>query len=1017
MPRAVSLPIESGKKLKKPSLKGIKTSKLEEKLKSKITTPRSKHDFDTKSMGVKKRHKALIVATPAADVTSDSECDRGQGLISTGKRISRRKTLAVDNNRPITVLWPSDDYRSRLELSDREYQEFLLVLNCDDYLTEAGSHDDSIPLLFRNPSSISDSNSIVMTPGLIASTLSVQKDETKSKKSSKKSQSRNRSNSKTVETESDLNSSCVAAAAPSKYLEYDADSDDEDFLQSLSQQHQTHTSAVSAYSNKKIKAPAHLDGLESNVLSCGCFERMISILERELEVSKIFLKEKIRADLQNKVTKELLSDGYDLISQTSIFVREKNGSKIGQIALKKAYDTAVTDAAASRTASIHAAITNISCDVPLTLSDFGVSTDTSSGLSFPAPAVNQLLGIMSRGRGRGVSAGSQGSPRTADAASSSTTVFTSDHLRFLVTEDRALKLLCSVYLEWNPICLQAGEGSIDVDKQKSAKDKKSNKSTTQASTPLEDVVASGALSVSVGSVLSEVYEYWIRKRATRKESLLRCYHNFMMDKWHQQASMPPLPEDYQIDELKRGHYYLHLLRHDLERARVIIDRVRRREKLKKELVKLAGESYDKVTSLSRQFAEVSGGSSSGLSGNRKRAAASKETSVMEEALWQEALVAAKRCRYSLREEEDEQQQQEEDLEGGEESESEELDEKEASSHRRAIKGRRASTGDSASSGSTVGSVAEKKRTGKGNVTKKSAGASANSADAVMTKRGAPSSAPVVSSGNKKRLRADERATSIVRKESLEEAAWKRSRVDKMEPRSRSRRICSHKIGRGSRSVFDYVASSDDNDEDYEDTSPPPETSSESESRSSGDESAEDIPYSDDMSETQSLESSESDEESVRRQATEQISSRLRSRESQNLSSSSAKKSLSFATGTANTVKHSKKKSTVSSAKRKPIKAASSASSARKQLRATTIARGTGQRSSLSCTSTSSEDDEMMPPAPLVSSQMHHIGAEEGGASRVPLGHGGGRRSTYSPQLCSLSSITNTLARFTGNFHN
>ena len=37
----------------------------------------------------------------------------------------------------------------------------------------------------------------------------------------------------------------------------------------------------------------------------------------------------------------------------------------------------------------------------------------------------------------------------------------------------------------------------------------------------------------------QVYEHWVAKRAKRCTSLLRCYHNFIMDLWQRQV--PPRP--------------------------------------------------------------------------------------------------------------------------------------------------------------------------------------------------------------------------------------------------------------------------------------------------------------------------------------------------------------------------------------------------------------------------------------------------------------------------------------------
>jgi hypothetical protein len=94
-------------------------------------------------------------------------------------------------------------------------------------------------------------------------------------------------------------------------------------------------------------------------------------------------------------------------------------------------------------------------------------------------------------------------------------------------------------------------------------------------------------------LLLEVYDFWIKKRSGRLSSLLRCYHNFIMKKWGHQDALPPLPEDVGGGNmLKNGYTELLKLRLALEKARILADRVRRREKLKRDLLKLSGEHLD-----------------------------------------------------------------------------------------------------------------------------------------------------------------------------------------------------------------------------------------------------------------------------------------------------------------------------------------------------------------------------------------------------------------------------------------
>jgi hypothetical protein len=115
-------------------------------------------------------------------------------------------------------------------------------------------------------------------------------------------------------------------------------------------------------------------------------------------------------------------------------------------------------------------------------------------------------------------------------------------------------------------------------------------------------------------LLLEVYDFWIKKRSGRFSSLLRCYHNFIMKKWGQQDALPPLPEDVGGGNmLKNGYTELLKLRLALEKARILADRVRRREKLKRDLLKLSGEHLDAYFSFQTRGTNTTSCNSSGNS--------------------------------------------------------------------------------------------------------------------------------------------------------------------------------------------------------------------------------------------------------------------------------------------------------------------------------------------------------------------------------------------------------------------
>jgi hypothetical protein len=117
----------------------------------------------------------------------------------------------------------------------------------------------------------------------------------------------------------------------------------------------------------------------------------------------------------------------------------------------------------------------------------------------------------------------------------------------------------------------------------------SSSSSSSSSSPSSGAVAEADLKAT----LERVYQYWVHKRSGRSVSLLRCYHTFIMENWKVQDDLLPAhPEDKEPAALVSAHEKLVKLRRDLDRARLIIDRVRRRDKLKRELVRVAGESLE-----------------------------------------------------------------------------------------------------------------------------------------------------------------------------------------------------------------------------------------------------------------------------------------------------------------------------------------------------------------------------------------------------------------------------------------
>ena len=94
-------------------------------------------------------------------------------------------------------------------------------------------------------------------------------------------------------------------------------------------------------------------------------------------------------------------------------------------------------------------------------------------------------------------------------------------------------------------------------------------------------------------IAHEVYVYWRHKRSLVSTSLVRAYHRYIMDLWSRAESVVlPMPSDYARNSLSAAHEQLLKVRRALDRARLITDRVRRRERLKRDLVRQSSEQLD-----------------------------------------------------------------------------------------------------------------------------------------------------------------------------------------------------------------------------------------------------------------------------------------------------------------------------------------------------------------------------------------------------------------------------------------
>ena len=111
------------------------------------------------------------------------------------------------------------------------------------------------------------------------------------------------------------------------------------------------------------------------------------------------------------------------------------------------------------------------------------------------------------------------------------------------------------------------------------------------------LLASAAARTVIEGVAADVYEYWLQKRES-VGPLLRIFHSFpFVENWTRAEGIAPghVSAEPHMSAVEAYEKLLRL-RRGLDRARLIADTVRRREKLKKEWLRLTHAAWEQCTS-------------------------------------------------------------------------------------------------------------------------------------------------------------------------------------------------------------------------------------------------------------------------------------------------------------------------------------------------------------------------------------------------------------------------------------
>ncbi|XP_029291239.1 bromodomain and PHD finger-containing protein 3 isoform X2 [Cottoperca gobio] len=170
--------------------------------------------------------------------------------------------------------------------------------------------------------------------------------------------------------------------------------------------------------------------------------------------------------------------------------------------------------------------------------------------------------------------------------------------RVVGSRGRAIRGRCA-YTD-GPITPKKGRKSEDGAKMDKKKGKKSTESTAQLSASPQvtvhqiaasrlTIICKGILFQRKNQFMHRLHNYWLLKRQSRNGvPLVRCMHSNVQSQ--RNTEQPEVDE--KVSAAREALRYWQKLRHDLEKARLLVELIRKREKLKREQVKVHQEALE-----------------------------------------------------------------------------------------------------------------------------------------------------------------------------------------------------------------------------------------------------------------------------------------------------------------------------------------------------------------------------------------------------------------------------------------
>lgn len=448
------------------------------------------------------------ISRPIETQHNFADIEHAYGSKNIGSIRRSRRYKPPDPNREMIVIVSEDEAAVRLNIPQNELEEFKVCMNdlidIDDMETHIPSQDKKdtvVPRFLEIPMSELPSND------------------------DRKGDSHRHLRKKDIITSKSKN-----LPVSYQFAEYDADSDDETFLGSLS-------STEISLSKTSKRA----------ILTMQQFRQMIAILEREFQLAK-----ELNPLVEESIQLEKICASY--IEETSHALSWVN-------ALVESLENDTNTSAPNKPTTNPVAGVNLRIDTSL--------VDRATPLPTPLVSVNSNnFGSSATPTPSSVQPEYNFYHRNPEEENYVPSLPTPDEIRSALQYSNVLEMLLDIYFQSEeniPIMIDGNVSNI------------SHKN-------IEEVSAAK-------NVINQVIDYYVSKRSTMRYSPLRCYHDFMMENWSRNSySIPLSHRDYKEENVLEEERVMLHLRKDFDKARLIVDRVRRRERMKRDLIRLSASS-------------------------------------------------------------------------------------------------------------------------------------------------------------------------------------------------------------------------------------------------------------------------------------------------------------------------------------------------------------------------------------------------------------------------------------------